>query len=444
MILPADDPPKARALPARTAVPAKGARGLGGAALIIAASALGVIAVLVPVYGGEHAAPEGEACREPGTWLDPASGKGLAADTLSGRLAGRRVILLGEQHGNVEHHRWQLHTLAALHGRKAGLVIGFEMFPRRVQPALDRWVRGELDVESFLEAADWRGVWAFDPGLYLPLFHFARQNRIPMVALNVERSLVARVGREGWAAIPEDEGEGVSDPKPASPAYRESLARVYAEKRALGLEGEEAPAEEEDVAPDLSAIMQSEDFARFVEAQLTWDRAMAEALAEAARRAPDALIVGVLGRGHAEHGYGVPSQLADLGLEDSAVLLPVSAGALCSPVEEYLADAVFVVEQPDRVEPPGRPKPRLGIMIETVENAVRIMNVFESSVAESAGLEIGDIVLSAAGFPVARVGDLIEIVQRQAPGTWLPLSIRRDGAELDVLAKFPSRFPDVE
>ncbi|MDH3475289.1 MAG: ChaN family lipoprotein [Rhodospirillales bacterium] len=421
----------------------KRAGGLGRAATLTAVGGLAVLAALGPVQGAEHGAPEGEACREPGTWLDPASGNGLAADALLGRLAGRRVVLLGEKHNDAEHHRWQLHTLAALYGRKANMVIGFEMFPRRVQPALDRWVKGELDVESFLEAADWKKVWAFDPELYLPLFHFARQNRIPMVALNVERSLVTRVGGEGWAAVPGDEREGVSDPKPASQAYRESLARVYAEKQILGLTDEEVQAEEDGDAPDLAAIMEREDFTRFVEAQLTWDRAMAEALAEAARRAPGALIVGIVGRGHAEHGYSVPYQLADLGVEDSAVLLPVSAATLCEPVSEYLADAVFVVEQPDRVEA-DRPKPRLGIMIETAEGGVRVMTVLDGSVAQETGFEVDDIVLSAAGFPVATVGDLIEIVQRQAPGTWLPLTIRRGDAELDVLAKFPSRFPDAE
>jgi hypothetical protein len=33
----------------------------------------------------------------------------------------------------------------------------------------------------------------------------------------------------------------------------------------------------------------------------------------------------------------------------------------------------------------------------------------------------------------------VEIVSRQAPGTWLPLSIRRDGQEIDLIAKFPPR-----
>jgi len=34
--------------------------------------------------------------------------------------------------------------------------------------------------------------------------------------------------------------------------------------------------------------------------------------------------------------------------------------------------------------------------------------------------------------------DLMEVVARQAPGTWLPLSIRRDGQEIDIIAKFPT------
>jgi len=143
-------------------------------------------------------------------------------------LAQRPVVLLGESHDNAEHHRWQLHTLAALHGHNPDMILGFESFPRRVQPVLDQWVNGELDPIAFLEAADWAKVWSFDPTLYLPLFDFARQNRIPMIALNVDRDFVVRVRREGWSAIPADERLGLSDPASAALAYRESLAEVYA------------------------------------------------------------------------------------------------------------------------------------------------------------------------------------------------------------------------
>ena len=66
------------------------------------------------------------------------------------------------------------------------MVIGFEMFPRRVQPALDRWVAGELTEAEFLQQAEWGKVWSMPAELYLPLFHFARMNRIPMLALNID------------------------------------------------------------------------------------------------------------------------------------------------------------------------------------------------------------------------------------------------------------------
>jgi hypothetical protein len=37
-----------------------------------------------------------------------------------------------------------LQTLAALHVQRPKIVIGFEMFPRRLQPILDQWVAGAL------------------------------------------------------------------------------------------------------------------------------------------------------------------------------------------------------------------------------------------------------------------------------------------------------------
>lgn len=385
--------------------------------------------------------PDQPACMEAGMWLEPATATPVAADRLLAEMARRPVVLLGESHTNAEHHRWQLHTLVALHGRKPDMVLGFESFPRRVQPVLDRWVKGELDVGDFLEAVDWPAVWGYDPAFYMPMFHFARQNRIPMIALNVDRELVSRVGHEGWAAIAADERAGLSDPAPASDAYRDSLAQVYLYKQSLRAGGDPEAATEgaETEEADIAAVIDTTEFKQFVEAQLTWDRAMAEALAEARRQHPGALVVGIMGRGHVEHRYGVPHQLSDLGIPDAAVLLPVDRADACEGVPADLADAVFLLESPDK-SAAAPPKPRLGILIETAEGGVRVKEVMEGSVAAAAAIEAGDIVVSAAGFPVAQAGELIEIVQRQAPGTWLPLTIRRGGKEIEIVARFPTDF----
>ena len=387
-----------------------------------------------------------QACQKVGTWLKPDTGETVAAEQLLKSLAERKIVLLGETHTNVEHHLWQLHTLAGLHAHRSRLVVGFEMFPRAVQQALDAWSAGRYTEADFLEASRWREVWGYGLQFYLPLFHFVRQNRLPMIALNVDRELVSRVGQEGWSAIPEDAREGISDPAPASDAYRQSLAKVYAAKQKQGVKdpspdggGDGSQEDEADEAADLAGILESEDFARFVEAQLTWDRAMAEALFKASRENPEALVVGVLGRGHVEHGYGVPHQLADLGEDSVAILLPVETGSACEALEPHVADAVFVVA-PSEDEQAGPAKPRLGIMIEQAEEGVRVLDVMEGSVAEATGLAAGDIIVSAATFPIGRVSDLIEIVQRQAPGTWLPLEIKRDGEARRLVAEFPSRF----
>ena len=73
------------------------------------------------------------------------------------------------------------------------------------------------------------------------------------------------------------------------------------------------------------------------------------------------------------------------------------------------------------------------------DDAPRINRVVGDSVAEAAGLKAGDHVVRAAGLDMRKPDDLVEVVGRQAPGTWLPLGIRRDGQEIEVIAKFPPR-----
>jgi hypothetical protein len=186
------------------------------------AAALTAVVMALAIRAHEAHNPARPGCVAAGSWLDPASGESLAADQLVASLAERPVVLLGEAHDDAEHHRWQLHTLAALHGRHPDMVLGFESFPRRVQPVLDRWVKGELDAGAFLEEVDWPEVWGYDAALYLPLFHFARQNRVPMIALNVERDFVSRVRDEGWSATragPRSRpGTGTGCPIPPRPA----------------------------------------------------------------------------------------------------------------------------------------------------------------------------------------------------------------------------------
>ncbi|MEM9627264.1 MAG: ChaN family lipoprotein [Pseudomonadota bacterium] len=377
-------------------------------------------------------------CAVVGQWIDPATGDKLAYDRTIEAATASDIVMLGEIHPHIEHHRWQLAVIAALHGRRPDLVLGFESFPRAVQPALDRWVKGELSEDAFLEETNWPRNWGFDPELYLPMFHFARLHQVPMIALNVERDFVSRIRDDGLENIPEDERRGLTEPKTPTEAYLESLSATFGQHLDLRSEAEAS----DDTAENQEAeteedIRDNPGFKRFVKVQTTWDRAMAQALAEASARDGSPLVVGVLGTGHLERGFGVPYQLQDLGVENATVFIPVSPEETCDIHEDEVAEALFVLPPLSQIAaaPDG---PRLGVMIETAENQVRVLQVMEDSVAKAADIRDGDAILTAAGVTLQTTSDLISIVQRQAPGTWLPLSIEREGEALDIVAKFPS------
>jgi uncharacterized iron-regulated protein len=353
-------------------------------------------------------------CGKAGQWLQPASSspQPTPATALMSAMAGRQVVLLGETHDSAEDHRWQLQTLNQLHAYRPNLAIGFEMFPRGLQPVLDRWVAGELSEQDFLKQSEWDRVWGFDARDYLPLFHFARMNRIPMLALNVERSLPEAVDNRGWDAIPEPQREGVTRPAPPSQAYLKELRAIF----------DQHPEKKADTAA----------FARFVEAQTTWDRAMAQVMADHLKRQPNTLVVGILGAGHVRFGYGVAHQLQDLGVTRVGTLLTWEQDETCQGIPAGIADAVYLTQ------PPAAHPPRLGVGMDSTVAGVRVARVVVGSVAEQAGLKTDDVLVEIAGQRVKSTRDISVAVQRQAPGTWLPMKVKRGDQELEIIARFPS------
>jgi len=266
----------------------------------------------------------------PGRWLEPRCGTEVDHGALLRRLSTKRVVMLGEAHDRFDVHRWQLHVAAGLHAHQPRMAMGFEMFPRRVQPALDAWVAGELTPEAFLEGAEWSTVWNFPPDLYWPLFHFCRQFKVPMLALNCRRALVTEVGKLGWEQIPEADRDGVTPAKDASSGYRQYLLDILGRMRAREVGYADSP-----------------EFARFVRAQQTWDRAFACGIVEALKSSGVELVVGIIGRGHLEYGHGTPYQLSDLGVDDWAVLLPSEAETFDMAGMAGIAEAVFRLDTHD-------------------------------------------------------------------------------------------------
>lgn len=390
-----------------------------------------VVAALAALAASLGSSASVAACAAPGGWLQ-ASGTGserVPGNEVLARAAAAEIVLLGEQHDDEDHHRWQAQVLAGLHALRPNLVIGFEMFPRRAQPVLDRWVAGELTEAEFLQQSEWGKVWSMPAELYLPLFHFARMNRIPMLALNIDAELTRRIADKGWDGVPEGEREGVGRPAAAVSAYEDFLFEIHSQHAQMRQHGKD---QGKPARGDAA-------FRNFVDSQLAWDRAMAEALlaGRARHAAADGSLpfaVGIMGSGHVRHGHGVAHQLAALGEPSIGQLMPVEAATPCVELPAGLADAVFAV--PALRQPPP-PPPRLGVGLDDTDGGIRIAELTPGSLAERSGLRRGDLITEAAGAPVRRSAQLIGLIRRQPAGTWLPLQVMREGKAVEVVVRFP-------
>src|SRR5262249_60885019 len=110
--------------------------------------------------------------------------------------------------------------------------------------------------------------------------------------------------------------EGPTDPAPASEGHLRELAAVQAVKRSMppGADPQTAPPDPDEAA--IAEVMKQPEFTRFVEAQLTWDRAFAQGIVDAKRKYPGATVVAVLGARHGAYGYGAPHPLKGVGVTD--------------------------------------------------------------------------------------------------------------------------------
>jgi uncharacterized iron-regulated protein len=217
---------------------------------------------------------------------------------MMGEVRGVSLVFVGETHENPKHHRLQLDVIRALHRAGVPLAVGLEMFASASQPALDRWVAGDLDEAAFVRVYEenWNISWPF----YRDIFLYARENRIPLIGLNVPRPLVQKVARSGFDSLtPEEKGKlppGITCN--VDTAYMAFIRRSYAEH----------------FATDRS-------FIHFCEAQMVWTKGMAWGIIDFLNTHPGRTVVVLTGAGHALK-QGVPGEVRENAPLSYRVILP--------------------------------------------------------------------------------------------------------------------------
>lgn len=318
-------------------------------------------------------------------------------DGLLDRLSGKRLIFVGETHDRYEDHLNQLAVIRGLRERGRDLVIGVEFFQQPFQPVLDAWVAGTLSEAELLRQTGYFERWRFDWRLYRPILRYAREHRIPVVALNVPAELVELVSDKGLAALDPADHPGLPrEVDRGDSVYRDGLKTLY----------EQHPQRE------------GSDFERFLDVQLLWDEGMAERAAAVLREYPQRTLVVLAGVGHVEYGRGIPARVQRRVPVPTAILINGSQRA----PRAGLADFVLYPQ------PVGLPATGLlGVMLDTATagNGVGVTGFAEVSGARDAGVRTGDRIVGVGGRPITEYADIRIALMDSRPGEQVAIEVER-------------------
>lgn len=212
-------------------------------------------------------------------------------------LKQKRVILVGEHHSNIKHHEVQRDVIRMLKEAGMQVAIGLEMFRSDSQKALDRWIDGEIGEKNFQQI--YYNNWSYPWSAYRVIFDYAREEKIPLIGLNVSRNITRQVAQHGFKSLTPEQRGTLSDV-----TCRVDKAYMDYIKSAFGAHAH----------GDLN-------FNYFCEAQLVWDTVMAINTLNYLKKYPDAVVVVLTGMGHAQKG-AVPRQIRERSQTPLAVILP--------------------------------------------------------------------------------------------------------------------------
>lgn len=313
------------------------------------------------------------------------------------QVADKQVVFVGESHDQYQHHLNQLAIIQGLHERHPNLAVGLEFFFQPFQAVLDRYIAGEIDESDLLRETEYFERWRFDYRLYRPIFRFAREHGIPLIALNLEKEITQQVGKAGIDSLSEsDKARLPGEIDRENVTYRDRIKSIY----------------------DQHPHMKGREFENFLDVQLLWDEGMAEQAADWLQANPEGHMVILAGVGHLVYREGIPSRMMRRTPVSHAVILNANrADGLDSSMGDYL-----IVTESTQLPPAGK----LGVFLDLENSPPSVSGFDKESGAAKAGVESGDRVLTIDGEPISSYTDIRIALMDKTVGDQVQLEVERE------------------
>jgi uncharacterized iron-regulated protein len=359
---------------------------------------------------------------------DCSAGDQITPGQLAGRLADVRLLFVGESHTSIDFHRVQLRVIEELHRAGRKVLIGLEMYPYTEQQILDQWVAGHLTEDGFVELSDWYENWGYNWNYYREIFLFAREQGIPMAALNTPREVIKAVRKKGFENLTEEEASRV--PTEIDTDSEEHL-RLF--KAFFAGEGQ------------FHMQMSDEQWQGMFNAQCTWDATMGHNAVKALEGDddPKTIMVVLVGEGHVAYGLGIQRQAKQWFDGRQASIIPISVidedGEAVGSVQASFAE--FIWGMPQENDPLY---PSLGLSTTKLEDSEMrsVVYVGEGSVAEAAGFTLGDIMLEVDGIKLPNKKAANRHMAELRWGDTASYKVKRGEEILELTAYFRREAPE--
>ena len=328
-------------------------------------------------------------------------------------------IYVGETHNSLPMHDIQSKIIQALYEQDRNLSIGLEMFPVSFQEALNKWSMAILSQDEFIRESRWYVNWNFNFGFYEKIFKLAKNNKIPLYALNAPRAIIRKIRMKGWGKLSEDEKKAVPKPDVSHEEHRVLIRTIF--------ESMELPHQMK--GGDLDMV-----FEGLYRAISAWDEVMAFNALQFREREGRKMVV-LVGSGHLLYNLGINRRAYEknrLPLK-TVICVVIPEGKKSIKVTRSLADYVWGINEEKMPIFPS-----IGLRFKKFDRLDNL--VIESKpidgISKNANFEKGDIVLSVDGKSFSDINELRIYLAEFNWDDEVKFCLLRNAQQLEVLLKF--------
>lgn len=328
-------------------------------------------------------------------------------------------IYVGETHNSLPMHDIQSKIIQALYEQDKNLSIGLEMFPVSFQEALNKWSMAILSQDEFIRESRWYVNWNFNFGFYEKIFKLAKNNKIPLYALNAPRAIIRKIRMKGWDKLSEDEKKAVPKPDVSHEEHRVLIRTIF--------ESMELPHQMKGGGLDMV-------FEGLYRAQSAWDEVMAFNALQSREREGRKMVV-LVGSGHLLYNLGINRRAYEknrLPLK-TVICVVIPEGKKSIKVTRSLADYVWGINEEKMPIFPS-----IGLRFKKFDRLDNL--VIESKpidgISKNANFEKGDVVLSVDGKSFSDINELRIYLAEFNWDDEVKFCLLRNAQQLEVLLKF--------